>query len=132
MFFSAAFLSDWIAGVVVAVALFSFESAFGNVPIRASARCGIQRASDCTFSLYLYHYPLVLFATAIGSLDRIPAPYAIVSGFVILAVIVALSSLTEARRYVWRRAFEMAWDAVDAAARKIGPRLAAARASRVP
>ena len=133
LFFSAAFLSDWSAGMVVALALFSFESAFGNMPIRASARLGVQRASDCTFSLYLYHYPLVLFATAIGPPDRMPTAYAITSGFFILAVIAALSALTEARRHVWRRALELAWDTTDAVACRIRARLAAVFATfRVP
>jgi peptidoglycan/LPS O-acetylase OafA/YrhL len=125
MFFSAAFLSDWVSGLVVAGTLLCFEAAFGNVRIPAGVQHAIQRASDCTFSLYLYHYPLVLFATAVAALDRVSGVYAIASGFAILALIVTLSFLTEARRNVWRRAFEFVWDATDSAARRIGTRLVA-------
>ena len=133
LFFSAAFLSDWTSGFLVALALFCFERGFANVSISPAAQHYAQRAADCTFSLYLYHYPLVLFATAVASLDRLPVAYAVGSAVAILALIAGLSSITETRRNAWRRGFECLWDAAEVTGRRAGTRLAAVfAASRVP
>lgn len=108
LWYSASFLSDWITALVLgAMILFFDASAFGAPPARAASI--IRYGADHTFSLYLYHYPLMVFANATLPLGNDPLRQAACAAGV-LAIVFILSILTEARRDSWRRFFEWCVD----------------------
>ncbi len=101
--FSACFLSDWLASLAVGAVIVTFDKAgFGAPP--AGLAGGIRWFADHTFSLYLYHYPLMILANAVLPLGGDPLRQAAMAVGV-LGVCVLLSLVTEARRDAWRRLF---------------------------
>ena len=71
-----------------------------------------------TFSLYLYHYPLLTFLTAVLPGSRSAMPRRISMIIIPLVVIAALAQVTERKKSAWRRVI----DAVLSAAANINRR----------
>ncbi len=110
LWFSAPFLSDWITAVAVGAMILTFDAAkFGAPPTRGAA--AVRFGADHTFSLYLYHYPLLIFANAVLPLGKDPLRQLLASGG-IFAVVLLLSTFTEARRDAWRKFFTWGFDLV--------------------
>lgn len=102
LLFSGAFLSDWFVALAVGTAILCFESLRLSAPPRIVATA-IRRWADHTFSIYLYHFPLIVFATAIvAKREPLPVPLALGLALSVLALVLLLSRLTEARRDIWR------------------------------
>lgn len=108
LWFSSCFLSDWIAAVAVAASIVTFDaSRFRAPPARAA---GVVRyGADHTFSLYLYHYPLFVFANAVLPLGADPLRQ-FLCAVGVLAVVLVLSIVTEARREAWKKFFAWVFD----------------------
>ena len=66
--------------------------------------------ADHTFSLYLYHFPLLLFALEAIPFDRGSFVAAGAMLGLILLFILGLSILTESKRPAWRAFFGRVWD----------------------
>jgi len=106
-FYSAAFLSDWVTALAVGFTIISFDELRVPPPQKLLALF-TRRCADHTFSLYLYHFPLIAFATAIMPLHKT----VVVQGGIatcIVFVIVLLSLCTEAKRSNWRAMFTVGY-----------------------
>ncbi len=103
--YSSAFVSDWILALVVGLTIAAFDAMRCPPPARAIATA-IRHCADHTFSLYLYHFPLLAFATAIAKTDVWPWWKAAIAGSSVLAIVVALGLITEGLRPRWQRLFE--------------------------
>jgi len=109
-FFSGAALTDFITSIGWAAMIWFFHRAFGQIALPERAHRVVRWSANHTFSLYLYHAPLVIFATAlVPPLGMGMVMGAIVMG-IILLVIIALGAFTEAQRPRWQRLFGWAWD----------------------
>lgn len=111
LLFSGAFISDWTTGLSVFSSIFFFDRAFESLLITPALKSAVRFGSDHTFSLYLYHHPMIVFLTAIGFV-RVNSPVWIMafSAAGILFLTFLLSSVTEARRAAWRKLFSLCWD----------------------
>lgn len=108
LWFSSCFLSDWIAALAIGAVIVTFDAAkFSAIP--ASAASIARYTSDHTFSLYLYHYPLLVFANAFLPLGHDPFRHALCATAVIVVVLL-LSMVTEGRRDAWRKFFSRCFD----------------------
>jgi peptidoglycan/LPS O-acetylase OafA/YrhL len=111
LLFSGAFISDWGAAIGIFMCIFFFDRAMGSQPAPSLFQPVVRFCSDHTFSLYLYHYPLIIFVTAANFVnDRSPLWVLLFYAVVILLLVLALSSFTEAKRGAWRQLFERLWD----------------------
>lgn len=102
--FSGAFAADWVTALAVGATIVTFDRLELALP-RWSGLDWIRRGADHTFSLYLYHYPLLAFATAVVAFDHAALWPALGVGTGVLGIALALSAATEARREDWRRLF---------------------------
>jgi peptidoglycan/LPS O-acetylase OafA/YrhL len=124
-YFSGAWGSDLAAGLGWGAVIWCFNrfmadraqndsmNPAGNWPTRA-----MRWAAGHTFSLYLYHGPLVILATVLFPplLVRSAGGRAAVLGG-ILGLVVVLGALTEGQRRRWRRLFAWGWDKIVVARR---------------
>src|SRR5258708_3147488 len=112
-FFSGAFLTDFAAGVALAVNIWCFDHAFGRRPVPKWHARSVRWMAQHTFSLYLFHFPLIVFVTAVTLLD----PHKLwETGFAtaaILFVVLIMSAFTESKRQVWYRGGVWLWTALE-------------------
>ncbi len=109
LFYAGGFLKDWVSSLLVAAAVLVFDS----VKAPASPHwlsSGIRFCADRTFSLYLYHYPLVVFAAGVFKMSALGLWEKEAAAVGILAFILILSYFTESKRNAWRIALEYCWD----------------------
>jgi peptidoglycan/LPS O-acetylase OafA/YrhL len=100
LYYSANWLGDNIFAVIVAAhflscSLFS-KHLTGNLEPYAAVRF-IRWLASHTFSLYVYHMPLLYFVRAVGRYDSHSLPAAIIAMLVVLVIIAGLSKITEER-----------------------------------
>ena len=112
-FYSGAFITDFVTGMLLTAAIWCFDQGFGQVSVAAQVERGVRWVADHTFSLYLYHFPLIVFATAVVPFDKQNVGQCVAVGAGILAVILALSSITEAKRRAWHQGFAWLWSALE-------------------
>jgi hypothetical protein len=110
LFYSASFVTDWILGLELAAVIWFYTRAFETITYPESVARSVQWAAGHTFSLYLYHYPIILFFYAVGIFNPYVWWQAVLEIALILGFIIALSEVTESKRMLWRRAIEQAWD----------------------
>ncbi len=70
LFYSGLFVSDWALGVVLATAIFLADQAVGNMRIPAALSRPVKAGAGVTFSIYLLHFPLLIFASAVFPYDK--------------------------------------------------------------
>lgn len=106
LYFSSRFVFDWVYGVLVAVNLFSVTFLSALIKIPRFVENVIKYLSSVTFSLYLYHAPLLIFVSALFSYDK--SSYVQVLSIILgLVVIVCmLSQITEKQRNLWKQFWE--------------------------
>jgi peptidoglycan/LPS O-acetylase OafA/YrhL len=108
-YFSGAAISDAIVALGWAAIIWFFNRAFAGVGVVEVIYRPVRWIAGHTFSLYLYHAPLVVLATAL-------VPPFMVKGAewvpiaVILAIIVVMGAITESQRPRWQRFFGWLWD----------------------
>jgi peptidoglycan/LPS O-acetylase OafA/YrhL len=108
-YFAGSAISDLIGGIGWAFVIWFFNRAFAGIGVGDRLYRMIRWMAGHTFSLYLYHAPLVLLAMVL-----VP-PATVRSGgwvplAVILGIIVVLGAVTEAQRAHWQRFFCWLWD----------------------
>lgn len=104
LFFSGPYLSDYVIGLLVAVAIVSFSQISRRWGVPGWLEKPVRISADCSFSLYLFHYPLLCFGAAmLGTANQKLGVYAL-QCIGILLVVVLFSRLTEAKRPLLRRA----------------------------
>lgn len=70
LFFSGLFWSDIALGMVLAAAIFFGDQLFGNARVPAAMGVPVKAFAGVTFSIYLLHFPLLIFASAIVPYDK--------------------------------------------------------------
>jgi peptidoglycan/LPS O-acetylase OafA/YrhL len=111
MTWSGEFIGDYVLGALVAVNFIAFRSC---APVLGRLLLPISRpirwAASYTFSLYLFHRPLILFFTAClhGNPRSSGFYYAVVA--LVLVSVVALGAVTEHRKGWFKRMFERGLD----------------------
>jgi peptidoglycan/LPS O-acetylase OafA/YrhL len=108
-FFSGAAISDAIHGLGWAAIIWFFNQAFVGVGVVGWIYRPVRWMAGHTFSLYLYHAPLVILATALTPPFMVVGmewvPLVAILGFVMIA-----GAITEAQRPHWQRLFGWIWD----------------------
>jgi peptidoglycan/LPS O-acetylase OafA/YrhL len=107
--YSSSFLSDWAIALTVGAIILSFDAL--QLPSLPKLITSVIRDfSNHTFSLYLYHFPLLVFATALMPLHgfEIWQMTSIVVGIVF--IILFLSYITESKRSSLQNAFVWIYD----------------------
>jgi peptidoglycan/LPS O-acetylase OafA/YrhL len=108
---SGAFISDWITAASVFFTIFFFDRAFGHLRPAKVFQSGVRFCSDRAYSLYLFHYPMIVLLTA-SSVTNTPNIWLMILYMAtILSTVVVLSNFTERKRGAWRRFFDFGWSA---------------------
>ena len=110
-YYSGAFITDFMTGTVLSAGIWLFDRGFGEMAVNEPFERGIRWIADHTFSLYLYHFPLIVFVTGVVKFDRTQAWQTIAVVGSVLGVILLLSTLTESKRRLWHQGFSRLWDA---------------------
>jgi len=102
LFFSSNFIFDWIYGAIIAINLFCFNSISFCVKLPLFIENGIKYLSSLTFSLYLYHLPILIFIAALIPFNK-SSYFEVISILIIVIVMVSfLSKITEKQRNHWK------------------------------
>jgi peptidoglycan/LPS O-acetylase OafA/YrhL len=109
LLFASAFLKDWMFAASVATNIWFLNRANLTVEIPQVVERLIRWTSGHTFSLYLFHVPILCFLSATGIGRRIPCllPVEIV---LTLGACAALGELTEKRRKFLQNGLQRIWD----------------------
>jgi peptidoglycan/LPS O-acetylase OafA/YrhL len=106
LYFAANFTTDYLIGLIFATMLFSCAQ-WQFTPPQALVKI-IRSLSDLTFSLYLFHLPLIILAAAILPNKHANSFREIIALSICLAAALALGLLTERKRAIWRHALDLA------------------------
>ncbi|MFT3781839.1 MAG: acyltransferase [Nibricoccus sp.] len=106
-YFSNAAGTDLIKSVGWAGLIWAFSRGFGGAVVPGRMHRVVRWSANHTFSLYLYHAPLVIFATALVPPIGRDLTVGISVVGAILLVIIGLAALTEGQRRHWQTLF--AW-----------------------
>jgi len=112
LFQSGAFISDATLGVLLTLSIWFFDQAFRSAKVPDWLDAWIRWLADHTFSLYLYHFPLLFFVVAVVPFDRASLPQTGAMILLVFAIILGLSVFTESKRPGWRKLFGGIWDNV--------------------
>ncbi len=108
-FFAGAAISDAIGALGWAAVIWFFNRATGSMRVPDAIYRPTRWLAGHTFSLYLYHAPLVLFVSAVLPPIFVSGlEWAVLAG--LLLVIGVIGALTEGLRGWWRRLFYAGWD----------------------
>jgi peptidoglycan/LPS O-acetylase OafA/YrhL len=110
LFYSSGFGTDVIFGLLVALLIWFFDQAFHEAKVSARLDAGVRWTADHTFSLYLYHFPLLFFVGAVVPFDHGNALASAAMILMVLAAVFGLSIVTESKRRSWRDFFGHVWD----------------------
>jgi peptidoglycan/LPS O-acetylase OafA/YrhL len=102
LWYSTRFPSKYVVGMLIGVSILGFAK-MPAVPFGPLVK-PIRWLAGMTFSLYLFHYPLLHFYAAFG----LP-PYAMIA--LTLITVAALAQVTERRKHNARRLVDAAWPA---------------------
>lgn len=109
--YSSTFLTDWALAFAVAAAVWCFDACrFHEAPRPAETL--VRWSAGHTFSLYLFHFPILAFITAVWRIHQPPMWQAALALGGTLSAVLALSTVTEAKRGAWQRGFAWGWDAL--------------------
>ena len=113
LYFSAAFVSDWMLALAVGLLIAGFDStarlSLSASPSTRAPVTWVRSLADHTFPLYLYHFPLLAFITATLPLAGINLRQALAMSTALLVVILMLSWATESQRNVWKSLVQWLW-----------------------
>lgn len=101
----ARFASDWLLGLLFAGCVFFSRNGLQAGRAWTAWRHLVQVCSSYTFSLYLYHAPVLVFAHAALAPSLAPAAVPWVMLATILCVVALLGRYTEHHMEPWRRLF---------------------------
>lgn len=110
LFYAASYLTDWILGLALGAVIWFYTRAFDMFSYAENFARAVQWSANHTFSLYLYHYPFILFFDAAGIFNPHIWWQAVLEIGLILASIIALSEVTESKRGLWKKALEYLWE----------------------
>lgn len=122
--FSRNFLGDYAVGLLVAANILSVPYlrlprwARGGLP--RAAESAIRGLASMTFTLYVFHFPLLCFLTAVGPFDPRRISHNLALWGAVWTLVFLVSRVSEAKKHVYRRLY-------DAAARGLIRHVARAR-----
>jgi peptidoglycan/LPS O-acetylase OafA/YrhL len=102
-YFSNAFVSAILLSLFVAAAIYAFDRVMEGASVPRMLGRVIRWCANMTFSLYLLHYPILVFAAATLPYDHSSRFAAIAILAAILMVIALISHFTEAKRQILSR-----------------------------
>lgn len=104
LFFSASFLSDWLFTLGIALVIASVDTF--NTPIPTRLITALRKAGDYTFPVYLFHFPILFFVTALTGFQAQTWAQGIAPAASVLCVVLILAWCTEQQRSWWRKLAE--------------------------
>jgi len=110
LFFSTFFLFDWCYGILVAVNIFSLSSIkiqdgfYNKIPAYISG--SIRYLSSITFTLYMFHLPLLLFVAAVVPYNKADYAHMVPLILLVLIIVAGIASFTEKRRGFYKNILE--------------------------
>jgi hypothetical protein len=112
------FLGDYAVGALVAINILSVPYLRLPGPVRGvptkAVESTIRGPASMTFTLYVFHFPLLCFLTAIAPFDPRSIPHNLALWGVVWALVFLISRVSEAKKHVYRRLY-------DAAVRRLMP-----------
>lgn len=105
LFFSSQFVFDWIFGAIFATNLFSLTYIASDFSLPKSIESVIKYLSSVTFSLYLFHFPLLVLFGALIPYDKSSYLQTVSLLGVIVLIVCLLAAITEKQREHWKRLF---------------------------
>jgi len=109
LYYSGVFVRDGVVGLFIAAFIWCFEQSFRRSSVNPYVEKPIRWLAAHTFSLYLYHYPLLVFFTSTGLFDP-QKPWSVaLEAILVLALVFLLSTFTESKRHCWYQAFDFLW-----------------------
>jgi peptidoglycan/LPS O-acetylase OafA/YrhL len=98
LFFSSNFIFSWLFGALTAINLWSFNFVSSFIIVPGFIEKIVKKLSSMTFSLYLYHFPMLVFVAAVIPYNKFSYVQvtSILIGIVILVTL--LSDVTEKQR----------------------------------
>ena len=97
--YSSHFLSDYIVSIFIGVNILSFSKLSSNISIQKGWLTGmIKKASGYTFSLYLYHFPLLLMYASLINHEPSDNSSRLILFSITLITIVILAKFTEHKK----------------------------------
>ena len=106
--YSRGFLGDYVVGGLIGLAIFAARDAELRVLGLPAIRRALSAAASCTFTLYLLHYPLLLFFSVTFFHDRKSLAGLALTVAATLVAVVAVAQVTERRKDSYRRAIAFA------------------------
>ncbi len=109
--FSRQFITDYYLGAVLALHFVGMRVLLANTEqVAPNLEKPIRYLAGATFSIYLYHQPLLWFFSAVFSWIEIGLPrYTLVVPLTLLSTFV-LSTFTEQKKHIWKPWVEGLWD----------------------
>ncbi len=98
---------DYGAGLLFAANLLGFSITSARLGVRGGGRLGaiISWAAGATFTLYLLHFPLLVFFAAISPWPVATTAYRLYLPLATLVTVFLVAEVTERRKRAWRRLF---------------------------
>jgi peptidoglycan/LPS O-acetylase OafA/YrhL len=112
LLYANSFASDALVALILGGVIWFFDQAFSSMVIPEKVVKAVRFFGDHTFSLYLYHVPLVIFLGAVIPFERGDPRQAIALAGAVLAIVLVLSLYTESKRSQWARLFNWVWDRI--------------------
>lgn len=100
------FLRDFLYALPVLLLVAMLIVPPPEVPQRTIGRKVVLLAANCSFSIYLYHVPLVLLFRASGLYNPQSLPQSMLAGLLTLASCFLLATVTEHRKNAWLKYIE--------------------------
>jgi len=106
LYFSARFIFEWIYGALVALNIFCFNAVEFTYRIPSFLNKAIKYLSSITFSLYLFHLPILIFLASCIPYNK--SSYVQIFGILLIAVacVNILSVISEKQRNNFKKLFE--------------------------
>lgn len=106
LFFSSQFLFDWFYGLIVALNIYSFSVAEFVVEMPVFFNSTIKYLSSITFSIYLFHIPILYFVAATIPYNRSSYIQIVPILIGVTIIINVLSKVSEKQRVYFKIFFE--------------------------
>ena len=106
---SSKFLHDYVVGVLVFIELYFVRSLLLSDRLRSAVFGGkitgfVKLASSFTFSLYLYHFPLLLVVFSVVDIDNNDVWALLGAALIVLGIVVFLGFFTERKKHIYTKA----------------------------
>jgi peptidoglycan/LPS O-acetylase OafA/YrhL len=109
-YFSAAFLTDSLIGLAVSARILFFEQASAAIQFPMLLEKSVRWLANHSFSLYLFHFPLLLFIRTLNIFDPFVWWQGTLEIGLILTIIFTLSEFTESKRPALQKWITLLWD----------------------